>query len=161
VNWFLFAKKYFMKKGLLFLLLGLSIGFASCKKEGCTNELAINYDKEAEKDDGACELPEIVFDITSPAVGETFGLNSAVNITGSISSNYDLTGYSLKLTNTTKGEVVLETKTETLSKTFNIDETWLNSVSHHSDMLLEITATDETDFEVLRGTSIAFHCHPM
>ena len=41
-----------MKKGLLFLLLGLSIGFASCKKEGCTNELAINYDKEAEKDDG-------------------------------------------------------------------------------------------------------------
>lgn len=37
------------------ILLGLS---TSCKKEGCTNPEAINYESEAKKDDGSCILPE-------------------------------------------------------------------------------------------------------
>ncbi|MFK8045307.1 MAG: hypothetical protein AB8B72_07420 [Crocinitomicaceae bacterium] len=40
--------KYFFTLAILSLL------FTSCKKEGCTDSLAINHDKEAEKDDNSC-----------------------------------------------------------------------------------------------------------
>jgi hypothetical protein len=44
-----------MKK-LLFLLMicSLTLALPSCKKEGCTNSGACNYDPDAEKDDGSC-----------------------------------------------------------------------------------------------------------
>ena len=35
----------------------VSIALVSCKKEGCTNPTATNYDSSAEKDDGSCVLP--------------------------------------------------------------------------------------------------------
>ncbi|MCG8574834.1 MAG: hypothetical protein MI810_08125 [Flavobacteriales bacterium] len=43
-----------MKKTLLFIGLGL-LTLASCKKKGCTDENAANYDVTAEKDDETCE----------------------------------------------------------------------------------------------------------
>jgi len=40
------------------------LGTTSCNKEGCTNENALNYDSEAKKDDGSCELEYIADDQT-------------------------------------------------------------------------------------------------
>ncbi|MDA7803276.1 hypothetical protein N8987_01700 [Crocinitomix sp.] len=37
-----------------FAALILTFVFISCKKEGCINENAANYDSEAKKDDGSC-----------------------------------------------------------------------------------------------------------
>ena len=37
----------------------LSMTLFACKKEGCTNELASNYDAEATKDNGSCEFDTI------------------------------------------------------------------------------------------------------
>ncbi len=37
---------------------------SGCKKNGCTNPLATNYDAEADKDDGSCILPVIPADTT-------------------------------------------------------------------------------------------------
>lgn len=43
-----------MKK-YLYLILAVSVIFTSCKKEeGCSDELATNYNVDAEKDDGSC-----------------------------------------------------------------------------------------------------------
>jgi len=36
-------------------LILLSLFVVSCKKEGCTNESATNFDSEAKKDDGSCK----------------------------------------------------------------------------------------------------------
>jgi|SRR5690554_3217156 len=47
--------KYLMF-GILFI--GLA-GLSGCKKEGCTNPIASNYDSNAKKDDGSCVLADV------------------------------------------------------------------------------------------------------
>jgi len=39
--------------------LALAFGTTSCKKEGCTDSNATNYDANAKKDDGSCEYPVV------------------------------------------------------------------------------------------------------
>ncbi|MCI5055673.1 MAG: DUF4856 domain-containing protein, partial [Flavobacteriales bacterium] len=41
-------------KNIIFLGCAATIAFLGCRKEGCTDKLAINFDSEAKKDDGSC-----------------------------------------------------------------------------------------------------------
>lgn len=43
---------------LVLLSTFFAFGMSSCKKEGCTDSTALNYDADAEEDDGSCEYPE-------------------------------------------------------------------------------------------------------
>ena len=44
-----------MKSSIFLLLISVSIfSFTSCKKKGCTDETALNYEADAKKDDGSC-----------------------------------------------------------------------------------------------------------
>lgn len=49
----LFTEK-FMKTKLLLILLCVGLILAGCRKEGCTDSAATNYDSKAKKDDGSC-----------------------------------------------------------------------------------------------------------
>jgi hypothetical protein len=47
-----------MKQILFFVLIASTLIITSCKKEGCTNPTAVNYNLEATKDDGSCIYAE-------------------------------------------------------------------------------------------------------
>lgn len=43
-----------MKKIILLPMMAIVLLASSCKKEGCTDESAVNYNSKAKKDDGSC-----------------------------------------------------------------------------------------------------------
>lgn len=47
-----------VKFGMFVMVASLTLGTVSCKKEGCTDETATNYDSKAKKDDGSCEFTD-------------------------------------------------------------------------------------------------------
>lgn len=70
----------------LVLVASLTLGLASCKKEGCTDESATNYNSKAKKDDGSCVYPEV---ITGNTVVEG---NITSNTTWNADKIYELKG---------------------------------------------------------------------
>lgn len=83
-----------MKKITLILFAACFVAFTGCKKEGCTDESAINYSSEATKDDGSCEYEtEIQTDTTTTSTTSTstsdFYLNSdAIDSNGELLAAY-------------------------------------------------------------------------
>ncbi len=45
-----------MRHTIFYTLVGMAVFTASCKKEGCMDETASNYNHDAEKDNGSCEF---------------------------------------------------------------------------------------------------------
>ncbi len=139
--------------------------FTSCKKEGCTDSTATNYDEDADDDDGSCVYPmeedDIEFMITNPAAGSTFSMGDTVHIDAMITSSGEVHGYEVYLRNTSHNdEVVFQLEEHAHESPIHIHDMWVNNVMHHSDMELEIvllvTHEGETESE-----KVSFHCHPM
>lgn len=72
-----------------------TLAFASCKKKGCTDSTAQNYDVEAEKDDGSCiPMPEPEPDPRDTYLG-TYTVLDSMNLLGGFDHE---TSYSLNVT---------------------------------------------------------------
>lgn len=81
-----------MKKNVI-LVMAITLGsltvFNSCKKKGCTDETATNYNEEAKKDDGTCEYEDVdEFKVTENITanttwetGNTYILTDRISVT--------------------------------------------------------------------------------
>ncbi len=84
-----------------FLVLGLlaaSVSFSACKKKGCMDAEASNYNEKAKKDDNSCEFKPVITIVgANPAtvsVGATYndgGATAFVKNAGSVNVTTDLT----------------------------------------------------------------------
>ena len=70
----------------LFLLAALVVAFAftGCKREGCTESNALNYDSEAKKNDGTCSFSNVTFYTWTETYFETAGPFDVVKIDVSV-----------------------------------------------------------------------------
>lgn len=81
---------------MLLLLVVASVSFTSCKKEGCTDAAATNYDSNADKDDGSCTFPVVIACISDAHNGTYTGSGTVNSI-----PNTDMTLVFTKLSCTT------------------------------------------------------------
>lgn len=71
------------KMAILTMAVIFSVFFTGCKKDGCTDPTAINYDPEAtESVDASCDYPVISLDIESVVGSEPFAFNQVYQIGG-------------------------------------------------------------------------------
>jgi hypothetical protein len=69
-------RKRNLKVGGLLVLATLTLATTSCKKEGCTDETALNYSEEAKKDDGSCNYADDVVDESTVMVSSNITENT-------------------------------------------------------------------------------------
>lgn len=151
-----------MKKSISILLVLLAVGFASCRKKGCTDETAQNYNPDAKKDDGSCEYYDsATVNIMHPVEGTMYNLNDTVHIHGSISHTEELHGYHLELINMSENDTVVYTLMNHDHETsYSLNGMWVNNVTGHSNMKLRLEVT-KTHGEPGEVHEVMFHCHPM
>jgi len=101
-----------MKK-VMFLMLAGSLVLGSCKKEGCTDATATNYDEKAKDDDGSCKFAAVVVPpvvdtevpvvtISSPAASAAFAPGAKVKIEATITDNIGATKWSYSILDANK-----------------------------------------------------------
>lgn len=128
-----------MKKPTLLALVALVLVFSSCKKKGCIDPAADNYNVEAEKDDGSCTYSnsgndtsnEITEDITVPTT-----INEGItSICGSIDVSAEL--------NVSPGAVIIMCSGASLNIT---GSGYINAVGTAADPIIIKGETESSGF---------------
>lgn len=100
--------------------------------------------------------------INTPTEDQMFGLNDVVTISGTVSGNFDLHGYEVKLFNESNSDsLMFESFTHGHSESINFSETWTNTVSDHSDVRVEVSALADHEGNDRETAVVNIHCHPM
>lgn len=109
-----------MKRTLILLLAVLLTGgmITSCKKSGCTDPLAGNFESEAEKDDGSCCYNRDVLNYAAIAVFNEFATSTQV-------ARFEFKQYTIEscyaADRTETRLYITNVATDTVSFTFNVE----------------------------------------
>lgn len=98
--------------------------------------------------------------ITTPAEGAMIEQGAPVHITGTITTEGELHGYEIYIRKKSDNTVVFSVDEHVHGKTLSFDEQWVNNVTTHSDMELEVVANLSHEGDVTVSKKVNFHCHP-
>lgn len=115
----------------LFLIAGILIFLASCKKE--TEEQS--HESEA----------EVVLSLVSPTENQTYQLGDTVRILGTISSTSDLHGYNLRLNHPVLNMFVINKAFHEHGTSFKVNEFWVNNVTDTTVLKLTMDVAIDHD----------------
>lgn len=113
---------------------------------GCTKEVA--------------SVPDAEISILSPTAGQTFAGNQTVLLQADISAETELHGWQIQLRRKSDNVVIYEADRHVHGTTLQVREQWVNTLSSHTDLILEVTAALDHNSEQTKKASVAFHCHP-
>jgi hypothetical protein len=139
-----------MKK-INFLLIGLIIiiGLTNCKKE-------VNDDNVLEE----TEVKKMNVVIDNPIADQTYALNEVITITGSITANFDMHGYEIKLFNESNSDsLMFESFTHGHGESMNFVELWSNTVSEHSNVRVEVSALGDHEGIERETETLLIYCY--
>lgn len=110
------------------------------------------------KDEAVVTTADITID--SPLAGATIENGEEVHISGTIKTEGELHGYEIHVYNKTAGTEVFTLDEHVHGQTLTFDEHWVNNVTDHSDMEVEIIAILSHEGDDTVSKKVSFHCHP-
>ncbi|MDX1940138.1 MAG: hypothetical protein SFU99_06270, partial [Saprospiraceae bacterium] len=81
-------------------------------------------------------------------------------IEADLMAEQDLHGWEIVIRKKADNSVVYENDEHTHGKELHIHDHWVNSVTEHTDMILEITAALSHNAKDTKTETVGFHCHP-
>lgn len=123
------------------------ITLASCKKDDDNN----NPNPE----------PGVTLNITSPKASDMYGLGDTVWMRTNASWTNQFHGCEVRIRNISDGnKEVFKAEWHMHGTTASVDTFWINNVSNHSNMELEVDMIKDHDGNK-ETKKVTFHCHPM
>ncbi|NUQ26518.1 MAG: hypothetical protein HUU34_21445 [Saprospiraceae bacterium] len=98
--------------------------------------------------------------ITTPAEGAMIEQGAPVHVTGTITTEGELHGYEIYIRKKSDNSAVFTFDEHAHGKTLSFDEQWVNNVTTHTDMELEVIAILSHEGDVTVSKKLNFHCHP-
>ena len=140
-----------MKKQVIIALMAIIVGFAmnSCKKKGCTDDVATNYDEKAKKDDNSCEYgdttrPVITINEPTESMYHLMNGSATIPINVDITDNEGLHSVMIVLTNTTDDTEALHIHLHPDATSASVDTSFIGTEAH-KDYTLTVTAGDHSE----------------
>lgn len=128
-------------KVVFFMLLPAVLFMGSCTKEVAT-------------------VPDVEIIILAPAAGQSFAHNQTVQLQADITSDAELHGWAIQLRRKSDNVVIYEADRHTHGTSLQIRQQWINTLSSHTDLVLEVTAALDHQGAKTKKASVDFHCHP-
>ena len=134
-----------MKKILFYILPAFAlfslVAFSSCKKDDEPQNSA-------------------TIEISTPTEAQIFMGGATVPVKATMTGVEMLHGWKVEIRKVADNSVVFTAEAHEHAQSFTIDEAWVNNVTHHSDMVLEVFAQIDHD-GAMQSKTVHFHCHPM
>ena len=141
-----FQLKFIMKKYFLFLLPTLVL-FSLVALNAC------------KKDDGH-HANEATIEISSPTEGQMVMGGATLEIKATLTGRESLHGWKVEIRKQSDNSLVFEADAHDHDLVLNINESWTNNVTEHTNLVLEVFALLDHD-GTMTSKKVNFHAHPM
>ncbi len=124
------------------LLIAISLISTGCRKKGCIDPGANNFNSEAKVDDGSCTYTNTPpsFFLTSPTEGQSFALNDTIFVMGSVEAAVPLHGYEIRIMDNQLNDTMFSVHQHNHLSQMSLQASWINNVSSTSQAVIEIKA---------------------